>query len=256
MKKLETFYYIDDKQIKMYLDQIPKSKKKQKKIKNTIGLGITGPKIDMTIEEEQKILTLFEQIKLLEIELLDNDLMTFARPESIYAPFKKPLQFIYEKTTATKLIFPKEVTNKLNGLNHLAVWISDPSPNSLIKLEKGWECSGTFLYLLETIGDSGVYQLQHSGVTALLALSNTILGYNFFDTALNKNGEETFGRSNFIHPVEKLKSIGAIIIDEREIETLYRCRYVSNEQAYTYLGTKHLVHDLLAYPIYIKEPNF
>lgn len=252
MNKLNTFYYIDDKQIRMYLDQSSENNKKHIKKKFTFGVSLAGPKFDTSIEEEQKKLNLYQQITTFEEFLEIKGYLGRERPKSINEAEEKPFTFIHEKVSAVKLIFPKEKLEKLNGIKNIAVWVAEPNPDHL-GVEEDWEYNGTFLYLLETLSDSGEYTSVISGVSALLALCNIVHGYNFFDRSLNKDNKETFGRWNYVHPIEKLKSIGAIQIEERKIDTLYRCRYITNEQSYTYNNKKYRVCDLLAYPIYIKD---
>jgi hypothetical protein len=58
-------------------------------------------------------------------------------------------------------------------------------------------------------------------------------------------------RGSFAHPIEKLTSIGGIVIDKRIIETLYKPRYMSDEQCFIDSDTAYRVHDLLAYPLFI-----
>jgi hypothetical protein len=252
MIKLDTFIYLDSLQIKMYLNQLPESKQTKTKVKNTIGMSLTGPKIDTTFEKEPQSLNLYEQVLLLEKSFKKKGMIASKRPNSMPNVNPNEVQFIREKLNATKLIFPKSIIDKLSGLKHIAVWISEPDPKHLGNEDK-WEYTGTFLYLLEAISDFNSYQTVLSGVSALLALCNLIHGHDFFDRSLNKNGKETFGRWNYIHPIEKLKSLGAIVIDNRDIDSLYRCRYISNEQSYTYNNEKYRVCDLLAYPVYIKN---
>lgn len=254
MINLDTFIYLDSLQIKMYLDQLPESKKTKIKLKATFGLSITGPKAEITAEEETKTLNLYEQVLLLEKLFKDQKMVASKRPKSMAeTEGRKPL-FVHEKINATKLIFPKDKTDKLNGLKDIVVWVSEPDPRHLGN-ENDWEFTGTFLYLLETVGDFGDYTRVVSGYSALLALCNLAHGHDFFDSSFNKKDEETLGRWNYIHPIEKLKSLGAIVTGTRKIDTLYRCRYFTDEQSYTYNGEKYRVCDLLAYPIYIKELN-
>jgi len=253
MTKLDTFLYLDSKQIRMYLHQLPDAIQNHIKAKFTFGLSFTGPKLGTTVEEEKKVLNLYEQLVTLEGIFKINKSVSNKRPKSMNAAKEKIFPFVHEKTKATKLIFPKDKTEKLNGIKHIAVWVSEPDPKHLSVEDTDWDYSGTFLYLLETSGDTEEYQSVISGVSALLALCNIVHGHDFFDTTLNKDNKEPFGRWNYIHPIDKLKSIGAIPIEERKIETLYRCRYISNEQSYTYKDKAYRVSDLLAYPIYIKE---
>lgn len=259
MTNLDTFIYLDSLQLKMYLHQLPESKQTKNKVKNTFGISLAGPKMDTTVEKETNTLNLYEEVLLLEKLLKSKKLVDSKRPKSmktgnnnkVHSGNTNKIHFVREKITATKLIFPKEKTSVFNGLEHIAVWVSEPDPKHLGS-EKEWEYTGMFLYLLETVGDFGTYHNVISGVSALLAMCNLIHGHNFFDRSFNKDGEETFGRWNYVHPIEKLKSLGAIVTETRMIDTLYRCRYITDEQSYTYNNEKYRVSDLLAYPIYIK----
>jgi hypothetical protein len=253
MENLDTFLYIDENQVSMYLPQFSESKKRGKKVKNTYGISLSGPKVEMTVEDETQTLTIYDKVYMLEAILKMRGLVVTQRPKSKNDVENNELKFVHEKTEATKLIFPKNKTEGINGLNHIAVWVSEPNPKHLIVAKNDWDSSGTFLYLTETISDIGVYYSVISGVSALHALYNISHGKNFFDMTTNKNGDEPLERWNFIHPIEKLKSLGAIEIDKRKLETLYRCRYITDEQSYTYKGIKYRTNDLLGYPIYIKE---
>jgi hypothetical protein len=94
-----------------------------------------------------------------------------------------------------------------------------------------------------------------SGRSALQALVNLFEGRELLNCGeSNSEVAEPFGRSSYLHPLNKLKKYDVILGDEREITTLYRCRYMTNEQCYEFEGEKRRVNDLLAYPIFIASP--
>jgi hypothetical protein len=65
--------------------------------------------------------------------------------------------------------------------------------------------------------------------------------------------EGDFGRFDPLHPIEKLKKVGGVPSLSREIETIYKIAYMTNEQAYTVEGKVRRVNDILAYPLFIAQ---
>ncbi len=184
--------------------------------------------------------------------LENNGLVSLNRPISLPA-FNLDDRYFREQVLATKLIFTKDKVEPLTGMNHLTVWVADPDPKDL-GMEDLYEFTGSFLYLIESIGDYQGIGNFLSGVSALHALCNHVKGHSFFDTSLNQGeGKETFGRWNYIHPIEKLKSLGAFEIESRFIDVLYVSRYFTDEQSYECKGKNYRVCDLLGYPLFIKE---
>ena len=139
---------------------------------------------------------------------------------------------------ARKLIIPEPQLIATPGIKHLAVWVSDPDPAVYAQQDLEWKPKGTFLYLTEVWLDSG--GSIYSGCSALQAIVNATQG-----KPLNTpNVREPLGRGNCDHPVEKLRSVGAIVGDERHISALYIKRCITNEQCYTYNGERRRVNDL------------
>jgi hypothetical protein len=131
--------------------------------------------------------------------------------------------------------------------SQIAVWISDPDPAAYSNKPYDWK--GTFLYLMECHWDYQGFQTVFSGVSALQALVNQITGKNFLDY-INEEFEP-YGRGRDLHPIDKLKDCGGIVSEPRRIKSLYRKRYLTDEQVYQYEGERRRVNDLLAYPLYI-----
>jgi hypothetical protein len=90
--------------------------------------------------------------------------------------------------------------------------------------------TGTFLCLIQPLYDKGAFFNNLSGCSALQALSNIIFGKNLFE--LNK--DESLGRGNYKHSIKKLQRLGGINLGSFTIKTLYRKRYFTNEQCFTY----------------------
>jgi hypothetical protein len=95
--------------------------------------------------------------------------------------------------------------------------------------------------------DAAGYRTTYSVCSALQAILNIVNGNEILD----RNWDEPLGRNNSRHPLEKLRKAGGVVGVPQEIETLYRMRYMTNEQCFTFKGHERRVHDLLGYPISI-----
>jgi hypothetical protein len=152
---------------------------------------------------------------------------------------------------ATKVVLPASATNAVKGLSSVAIWISDPDPKLYSNEEYNWR--GTFVYLSELHWDNGGLSHYLSGVSALQVIVNLSSGKDFFE--IIEDEFEPFGRGRDLHPIDKLKDIGGIVTDKRRVKSLYRIRYLTNEQTYNYEGQKRRVNDLLGYPVYISDES-
>jgi hypothetical protein len=193
-----------------------------------------------------------EKIILVESFLENLDEIAVKRPIrlNIEADSQNQL-FVLESMMARKVIMPLDENRQLGGLSELAVWISDPDP-SLYSTEP-YDWTGTFLYLTECHWDFNGYSTVFSGVSALQGLINQITGKDFL--AYVNEEFEPYGRGRDLHPVDKLKDIGGIATEERRIKSLYRKRYFTDEQVYSYKGECRRVNDLLGYPLYIEADD-
>lgn len=153
--------------------------------------------------------------------------------------------FIFETTKARKFFFPKSKLAEVYGLNQLVVWVSEPDFNQL-SLDP-WTFTGSFLILIETIFERGEFYTTLSGCSALQALSNIITGSQFY----TKDWNEPFGRNNLQHPYEKIEAMGGIPLFDHSIKTIYRARYMSDEQSFMHKEHSYRCNDLLAYPLFI-----
>ena len=160
-------------------------------------------------------------------------------------------QLIYETVDATKVIFPHAIlTATTPKIEELAVWVADPDKTVLeSRSDDRYDFSGTFLYLVTPLYQHKMTSTFYSGCSALQVISNVIAGKPFINTDWN----EVFGRKSYLHPTEKLKSMGGIVIDRRPIQTLYRCRDLSDEQSFNIEERAYRGHDLLAYPLFISN---
>lgn len=183
--------------------------------------------------------------------LKKQDILSYKRPLSMVEPDRKH-PYVFEKTQATKVSLPFHYiksTDSITGLIGLSVWISDPPIQDLEKNDENeGNYNGTFLFLVESHWDGGLYNRVLSGVSALRAI------LHLAKPAIPERSFEPFGRDDaYLHPLEKLRSLQSIVGDKREIITLYKKRYITDEQNYTLMGTQRRGSDLCGYPVFIAE---
>ncbi|QAY67534.1 hypothetical protein [Paenibacillus protaetiae] len=243
---IKNYHYIDESRLDMYFDQIPFKLPKEKKRKTTVGISLTGPKLDLTEETSAKAFNKYEKIDIFTAFLEKNNLIDSKRPKITYGNDSE-IPFVLETFTARKVIFNKELLENIPQLQQLVIWISDPEDSDLS--DEPWNFHGTFLYLTELWMDDGRYHTVWSGCSALQAIVNKIEGRSLLNTITNT--VEPLGRRNFTHPVTKLSKLGAIALEKRKVTSLYQKRYITNEQCFTKNKKKFRVNDLLGYPIYI-----
>lgn len=161
----------------------------------------------------------------------------------------EPGTVIGETILATKIIIPHWILKtSVPGVRELAVWVADPTDESLKARSDGaYDFDGTFLYLVTPIYDVVASDTFYSGCSALQVISNMTSGQPFLRT----DHAEPLGRRNHAHPTDKLRSIGGILMDRRSVDVLYTPRYMSDEQCFSKDDKTYRVHDLLGYPLYI-----
>src|ERR1041384_4056235 len=98
------YLYIDKSALSLFCQQLEGSKPQKRR--KTVGLSLTGPKIDITEEDDsqeshhQMIERLIEGLK--QINLLHHQ-----RPAKI--PSRRPKQFVLETIEAVKVVLPKDL---------------------------------------------------------------------------------------------------------------------------------------------------
>jgi len=245
MRVLRDYLFIDERRLNSFVEQI--GGRKPLKRSKRVGLSLTGPSVELAQEETEKGLSTHEKIETLIAYLEKERLLERERPQDMSSPGKG--RFVLETMTARKMIIPQVHLQAAPGIRHLAVWISEPDSSQFVDQEYIWR--GTFLYLTELWLDEGVYGTVYSGCSALQAIANAVAGRNLLDRSDSQVRREPLGRGNFGHPIEKLRPLEVIPGDERRITSLYKPRYLTNEQCYLWEGQKRRVNDLLGYPIFI-----
>lgn len=235
--------YLNEQEIELYykLYDIKKHIKTTSKLTIEASL-LGGPKVSQQFEKKNEDYDIVDKLFAIWDYLKTNDLINYSRPNTIEEFECEKTDFVFERVIAHKLLFPKSKLSELSGLDHLVVWISDPDFN--IITDEQYPIIGTFLYLIESLYDKGRFRTTISGCSALQALSNIINGRSFYTQDIN----EQMTRK---HPYEKLQDIGAIYLHKQEIQTIYRKRYMTNEQCFTYNNRDYRCNDLLGYPLFV-----
>ena len=237
-KKLLEYLYTDIKLVSQYSEQV----------RDEIQQMLVETFPDHVPNRPDSELSLHDKIVLIEAFLKAQNDVSYQRPVQMNEQDNhQSCRFVLEAMTAQKIIIPSDEYKGVEGLSQIAIWISDPEPQ--LYSHKPYDWRGTFLYLTECHWDNHGFSTVFSGVSALQAVINQITGKNFLDYV---NEEfEPYGRGRDLHPIDKLKDIGGIATETRKIKSLYRKRYLTNEQAYQYEGERRRVNDLLGYPLYI-----
>ncbi|MBW4484762.1 MAG: hypothetical protein KME14_19675 [Tildeniella torsiva UHER 1998/13D] len=256
--RLTDYLFIDEAMLRRYTDQISNRFIEEENHSWSMSASLTGPKLESSRNKQRRELNTYERIALLQTHLEDTDDLSTERPRSLKelrgTSFPPP-RFIRETTDAIKVIVPTSHLTSVEGLSSFAVWISDPDKDLYSNVE--WNWIGTFLYLTEVHWDNLEFDTVFSGCSALRMIVNAAIGSDLLDRSSSKvfNEFEPFGRGSYEHPIQKLERIGATISDRRKITTLYRKRYMTDEQCYTVNDNQRRVNDLLAYPIFIAATN-
>ena len=254
LSRMREYIFIDEARVQMYYEQLSievAPEDIEHSVKKSVDLK--GPAVEHQVTRRPRTATVHEKIEAIYTHLKGSKEVAHSRPTSMPSGLTPPgPPFVLETASARKLIIPGRHLHNVPGLRHFAVWVADPDPSDLS--EEEWNFSGTFLLLAETFWDGGSFQTVYSGCSALQAIANVVEGRALLpDWPPTYHNREPLGRGSSEHPVQKLsRLLGAVELPHRRITTLYRKRYMTNEQVYEFGGKAYRVNDLLAYPLYIQ----
>ena len=256
---LDNYIYISKNFVNQYFAQMPnKHRAKSRFSLSNLTLGLNGASLSLNSGGNDSAVDSYSKVLLLNDYLEKENLVSRSRPAELHEEWRANSEAVLERSTeelvlerftAKKVIIPTGEKFPFPNITAVVVWISDPDPGLYVDDDFVWK--GTFLYLLETIYDDHHSTHMMSGVSALQALSNILTGKKFFE--LPKPPGEPLGRWDYQHPVKKLEKLGGFVSDERKLASLYKKRYMTDEQSYEYKGKQRRVNDLLAYPVWIRE---
>jgi hypothetical protein len=246
-RRLRSYIYVSEYMVQKYFEQIQYFDGADKDTNMSFSLSLAGPSVDLNQKKKENA-TEAEKILKIEKFLENTSDLSYSRPQESGNDVEAT-GFVMETFTARKVIVPCRFSKLLRGMYFFTVWISDPDPAVYVEEDYVWR--GTFLYLVGGWCDTNEYHSTLSGCSALQFIMNVAEGKNPLKIA----NQEPLGRGNDLHPVDKLKRLGALVSGQRKLTSLYRKRYVTNEQCYEYADKKRRVNDLVGYPIYIAEAS-
>ena len=177
--------------------------------------------------------------------------------------------YVFEDMLATPVFVPladkfkeKFQARSVSVPDALTVWVSDPLDpvefSNPPDLENHYFTfgRGAFVFLIEELGNFKGPGGNISGLSALrLVVDFLSTGGRDYerDWHIVRDYPDEFCLANFSHPIEKLATVGGYAGRPRQIESVYKIAYVSDEQAAVVNGHRLRVYDILAYPLYIAE---
>lgn len=230
---LAEYLYIDNKRLDSYAGQIREGLV-SKRNENSSGLDIslTGPKVSVSSKETQWKNTPHEKILRLKDYLIKNNEIELGNRRLF-----KTVPFYEKEFYAHKIIIPKTLVANPNvyDINQLVIWVSTDNEQDLT-------------ILLEDCGDdSKNYETVSSFSALYLTLRNLDINYK-------ELGEITI--HDDLSPIDYFKKIGAEVLPQRKIKTLYRLRMQGAVVPMAYDGPDPIcgpIWGVFGYPIYIAE---
>jgi hypothetical protein len=243
---LVEYIFVDQQRLVSYAEQLNVTKSADRVPTWNVGLSMKGPSVGGKEETKLRPATVHEMVTKLVRHLKKNDQLQLVRTASKDHQY----QFALEQTTARRIVLPMKHTKVVPYLKELAVWVSNPLEEPGPRTENDMhQAKGTFLYLLEGYWNSD--EDYHGFVSNWSAL-NSILNAVSEPMGLKASDLRKYdARDSFQSPLATLKEIGGIPESPRKIQTLYRKRFVSDDQYVMINGVSQRSYDLFAYPIYI-----
>lgn len=262
---MKHYVYVNERMIETYFGQLPKRKRAPpSRTTQKVKLSAFGQSYEHSREKTSPEKTLVDRIATLRHELARQKRLSFSRPVRAPCylidkddPTKSRLrpipEFVEETFVARRVDIPVTGTGPVAGLRQITVWISKPAKEDLDPAlsTEPMDWTGTYLLLLETVWDNklGAPTIWMSGCSALQAVANIASSR---DINL-PDFDEPLGRWVVDDPLVKILRTGAVKYEERRLTSLYKTRYMSDEQTVPYQGGERRFNDLLGYPLYIVE---
>jgi len=182
------------------------------------------------------------------ISLLEqHERLSFSRPSVIPQNNSEQPPYIMEEFFAEQYIFFANATLKSLNYDVVNVWIGRPFETDFSAEPYVW--SGSYLILVEASVAEHRFSTTISGCSALKFLYNLVQDNPLF----KRDGKEILGRWD-VKPIEdKMKDIGGQFVGIKRIKSLYRIRYMTNEQYDPRAPNEGRVHDIFAYPVFVSD---
>lgn len=242
--RLVEYIFVDRRRLLSYLIQLGASPTYDKLPSWNIGLSLAGPTVTGRQTLAIRALSDHEMITKLTQYLLRTGQLKEGRPVHHLDIQHGP--FWIERMTAYKVIFPVVPPQVVRGLQELAIWVSNPAAENL---NGSLYSEGTFLYLIESYwkNDEQI-QTTFSGFSAFAEMIDALAT----TCKVPKVKRDLFDHlHSHRHPLEVMEMLGASVQPARDIESLYRLRYLSDEQVFSDTAGRHRSNDAYGYPIFI-----
>ncbi|QWZ62762.1 hypothetical protein [Aeromonas sp. FDAARGOS 1417] len=247
---IQNYIFLNSEMIESICHQVFFGEMKAKYMEKNVSVGTSGINVGFNIKEKD-ITSILYKLKVVE-ELIDKESLKINfRPSTLDMAYANSFSFVKETFDAYKVIIPMPENIFSEKTSHIVLWVSEPDPQQYVN--DGLNYLGTFLFLVESFNATPAFREMISGCSALQYVYN--LSKDLDESARHQSGEEPFGRWNFIHPLDKIKSMGGKVVSKKKITSLYKMKYFTNEQSYTFNQQERRVNDLLSYPIYIIEED-
>ena len=258
---LAEYLFVDRPRLTAYVEQIAGPVHREKVPTWDVSLSLAGLGVGAKQTSEARAYTEHEMISMLEAHLRRHSLLAFARPTHHH---DIEHAFVLERMIARKAIFHMEATRSQSPLKEISIWVSDPAPEQLTGSGYG---EGTFLYLVEAYWETDrACMTTGSGFSAFNAIVSELkqkAGLIDVPRPFLTGGDmghvgvpSTIGRLALLSPLDSLRSLGAEVQPARAIESLYRKRYLTDEQVFRCDRGVHRCNDLFAYPIYVRDSTY
>lgn len=231
---LAEYIYLDRQRIQSYVEQI--------KVSDSLLLNwFPGALVSESAQQ-----SIHKSISLILNHLEKTEQLSHARP---HCKGWNGELFVLEEIEAKKAILPICPNAIFSSLREIAVWISDPALED--RKKEPFLASGALLYLIESYwkADAERYGTTLSGLSALRCIIKDMVNAELLPESSRDYSRRRKGQQL---PEETFKLLGAAIQPKRRIQTLYRCRYVSDEHHFTDIDGSHRSYDVYGYPIFIR----
>jgi hypothetical protein len=232
---------IDQKRLSVYLQFLEQDESLFKKLGISIGINLGLINLKTINPESLDEINTIRKLKLLHKKLDKSGALYDVRATSYEDIYGSNKHFFLEKNIKARKFFVPVEIKEAKDIDHLIVWVCEPDE---ITPYENFEEKGSYLFLIESFWEDDNYHAMISGCSAFQWVVKN--AFDKSDDVWHKHD-----RSDDRDPIKCLVDLGAIDQGEKVISTLYRRRYMSNEQMYKLKGIQYRGFDVVGYPVAI-----
>lgn len=232
---------IDHTRLNIYLQFLEQDESLFKRLGISLGINLGLISLKTINPESLDEMNSIRKLKLLHKKLDKSGALYNVRASSYEDIYGSNKHFFLEKNIKARKFFVPVEIKEAKDIDHLIVWVCEPDE---ITPYKNFEEKGSYLFLIESFWEDDNYHAMISGCSAFQWVVK-----NAFEKPDNIWCK--FNRSDYRDPIKCLVDLGAIDQGEKIISTLYRRRYMSNEQMYKLKGIQYRGFDVVGYPVAI-----